>query len=83
MSNLKMNTMILGAAAFTLVFIDVAFAETYYGSQLMTPRERAEHRAILRSLPSSEREDYRAQYHEDMKRRAESIGLSLPDQPPT
>ena len=82
MSNRKMNTVILGAAVFTLASINVAFAQTYYGSQLMAPRERAEHRAIMRSLPPGEREEYRAQHHEDMKKRAESMGLSLPDQPP-
>lgn len=78
----KKNTMILGAAVLALVSIDVAFAQTYYGSQLMSPQERAEHRAMMRSLPPSEREKYRAEHHEAMKRQAESKGLSLPDQPP-
>jgi len=30
-------------------------------------------------LPPSEREAYRAEHHEAMKKRAESMGLSLPD----
>ncbi len=33
--------------------------------------------------PPSERETYRAEHHEAMKKRDESMGLSLPDQPPT
>jgi hypothetical protein len=82
MLNGKKSTMRLGAAVFALAFTDVTIAQTYYGSQLMAPRERSEHRAIMRSLPPGEREDYRAQHHEDMKKRAESMGLSLPDQPP-
>jgi len=32
-------------------------------------------------LPPSEREAYRAEHHEAMKKRAESMGLSLPDHP--
>jgi len=83
MLNGKMSTMILGATVLALGSIDVAFAQTYYGSQLMAPQERAEHRAMMRSLPPSEREAYRAQHHEAMKKHAESMGLSLPDQPPT
>ena len=74
--------MLLGAAVLVLLSINVSFAQTYYGSQLMSPEERAEHRAMMRSLPPSEREAYRAQHHEAMKERAESMGLSLPDQPP-
>lgn len=83
MINGKKSTLILGMAIFTLASMDIAFAQTYYGSQLMDPQERAEHRAIMRSLSPEEREEYRAQHHEDMKRRAESMGLSFPDQPPT
>ena len=79
----KKSTMILGTAVLALVSIDAAFAQTYYGSQLMAPQERAEHRATMRSLPPSEREAYRTQHHEAMKKRAESMGLSLPDQAPT
>jgi hypothetical protein len=83
MLNGKKSTMILGVAVLALISIDVAFAQTSYGSQLMNPQERAEHKAVMRSLPPNEREAYRAQHHEDMKKRAESMGLTLPDQPPT
>ena len=54
----------------------------YYGSQLMTPEEWARHRATLESLPPAEREAYRAQHHEQMRQRAEAMGLTLPSQPP-
>ena len=83
MSNGGKYTVILGAAVLTLVCVKTAFAETSYGSQLMSPVERSEHRATMRSLTPSEREAYRAEHHEAMKQRAESMGLSLPDQPPT
>jgi hypothetical protein len=83
MLNEKMSTMTLGAAILALVSTDAVFAQPYYGSRLITPQERAEHRAVMRSLPPSEREAYRAQQHEAMKKRAESMGLSLPDQPST
>lgn len=83
MLNANKNTMILSAAVLVLLSIDVSFAQTTYGSQLMSPEERAEHRAKMRSLPPSEREAYRSEHHEAMKERAESMGLSLPDQPPS
>ena len=82
MPNVRKNSVILSTAVLVLLFIDNSFAETTYGSQLMTPEERADHRAMMRSLTPSEREAYRAQHHEAMKERAESMGLSLPDQPP-
>jgi hypothetical protein len=82
MLNGKKTTMVLGVAVLVLASIGTALAQTYYGSQLMTPQERAEHRAKMRSLPPSERETYRAEHHEEMKKRAESMGLSLPDEPP-
>ena len=82
MTNGKKFTMFLGTIALALVSVNAAFAQTYYGSQLMTPQERAEHWTTMRSLPPGEREAYRAQHHEEMKKQAESMGLSLPDQPP-
>lgn len=73
--------MVLGAAVLVLASVGVARAQATYGSQLMTPQEREEHRAVMRRLPPEEREAYRAQHHEAMKKRAESLNLSLPDQP--
>ena len=82
MINLLRISLLSAGAAFSLVWGVTAMAQTYYGSQLMTPEERAEHRAIMRSLLPDEREAYRAEHHEAMKKRAEAMGLSLPDQPP-
>jgi hypothetical protein len=82
MPNSKKKSMIFCAIALVVFFVDSASAETYYGSQLMPPQERAEHRDKMRNLPPSEREAYRTQHHEAMKERAESMGLSIPDQPP-
>jgi hypothetical protein len=75
-------TVIAGAVVLALVCVKTAFAETPHGSQLMSPAERSEHRATMWSLSPSEREAYRAEHHEAMKKRAESMGLSLPDQSP-
>ena len=74
--------MAVGVAVVTLVGIEAAFGQTYYGSQLMSPAERAEHRATMMNLPPSERQAYRAEHHEEMRKQAEAIGITLPDQPP-
>jgi hypothetical protein len=58
-----------------------AVAQTAYGWQLMTPNEVAAHRTNLRDLPPAARVAYRARHHEEMKQRAEAMGLVLPDQP--
>ena len=55
-----------------------------YGSQLMTPQERKEHRMRIRNARSAEeREQIRREHHEKMKQRAKAHGIELPDQPPT
>ena len=66
MLNVNKNTIILSVAALVLLSIDVSFAHTTYGSQLMSPKERAEHRAKMMSLPPSEREAYRTEHHKVM-----------------
>ena len=54
-----------------------------YGSQLMTPQERAEHSAKMRSAKTvEEREQIRKEHHERMKARAKEQGLTLPGEPP-
>lgn len=56
--------------------------EQVYGWQLMTPQERSEHRAKMRSLTSrEEREAYRRKHHEKMQERAKAMGVTLPDMP--
>ncbi len=65
----------------SLLSVGIVNAQTY-GSQLITPEERAAHRNTMRSLPPAEREAYRAKRHEEMKKRAEEAGMSLPDKPP-
>ncbi len=57
-------------------------ADTTYGSQLMTPQERAEHRATLRNQATeAERNAYRQQHHDAMQARARERGVQLPDTP--
>jgi len=54
-----------------------------YGSQLMTPQERTEYRAKMRSLKTKEeREALRMEHHQQMQERAKARGKTLPDMPP-
>ena len=54
-----------------------------YGSQMMTERERQEHRAKMRAMKTEqEREAYRLEQHNKMQERARAKGLTLPDEPP-
>lgn len=57
--------------------------ETVYGSQLMTQKDRAEHRALMRAARTSEEKArIRSELHERMKVRAQQLGVALPDTPP-
>lgn len=54
-----------------------------FGSQLMTPEERAEYRAKLRAANTmQERERIRTEHHQQMLERARERGMTLPDAPP-
>ena len=54
-----------------------------YGYQLMTPQERSEYRQRMRAAKTvQEREQIRAEHHEEMQKRAEARGITLPDTPP-
>ena len=54
-----------------------------YGSQLMTPEERAAYRAKMRATTTTEeREKIRKEHHEAMKLRAKERGVAIPDEPP-
>ncbi len=56
--------------------------EPIYGRQLMTEQERSEYRNQMRSAKTQEeREKIRAQHHEEIKARAKSRGVTLPDDP--
>ncbi len=49
-----------------------------YGWQLMTPEERAEHRAKMRTFNTKkEREAYRLEHHKKMEKRAKKRGVTL------
>jgi hypothetical protein len=57
--------------------------ERIYGSQLMTPQERTEHRAKMRNMKTQqEREAFRLEHHKKMQERARERGVELPDEPP-
>jgi hypothetical protein len=79
----KKTTLIIGGAVLAFASIGAAFAQTYSSSQSKIPEERAEHSAMLRYLPPSDREAYLIEHHQATKKRAESMGLSPPDEPPT
>lgn len=54
-----------------------------YGSQLMSEQERAEHRTKMQSAQSTEEQaQIRQEHHEQMKLRAASRGVTLPEEPP-
>ncbi|CAL95287.1 conserved hypothetical secreted protein [Azoarcus olearius] len=54
-----------------------------YGSQIMTPQERIEHRDRMRAARTlEEREKVRAEHHEQMVKRAKERGVTLPEEPP-
>ena len=54
-----------------------------YGSQLMTQKERAAHRAKMRAAQTPEaKAQVRAEQHERMKQRANQLGVAIPDSPP-
>ena len=54
-----------------------------YGSQIMTPEERVEHRIKMRSAKTlEEREQIRSEHHKQMVERARERGVTLPDEPP-
>lgn len=58
-------------------------SEQIYGSQLMTPQERAEYRAKMSAAKTvEEQEQIRKEHHEQMKERAKARGVTLPDEPP-
>lgn len=54
-----------------------------YGSELMTPQERAEYQNRMRELRTEqEREAFRLEHHTKMQERAKAKGMTLPDAPP-
>jgi len=54
-----------------------------YGSQLMTERERVEHRYNMQNAGTeAERNKIRNEHHKRMQKRAKEKGISLPDKPP-
>lgn len=57
--------------------------EQVYGSEMMTERERKEHREKMRAAKNEqERERIRKEHHKKMKERAKERGLSMPEEPP-
>jgi hypothetical protein len=57
--------------------------DSIYGSQLMTAKERSAYSAKMRAAKTwQEREQIRAEHHEQMKVRAQERGVTLPDDPP-
>jgi uncharacterized membrane protein YgcG len=57
--------------------------EQIYGSELMTQKERLEHRTQMRNARTlKEREQIRMEHHQRMQKRAMELGITLPDEPP-
>ena len=55
--------------------------EMVYGRELMTEQERQEERQKMRSMDKDERDQYRSEKHERMKKRAKEQGKVIPDEP--
>jgi hypothetical protein len=54
-----------------------------YGSQLMTPQERAAYRQkLMNAKTAEERAKIRAEHHKEMQERAKKMGKTLPPAPP-
>ena len=54
-----------------------------YGSDLMTPEERMQHRQTMRNMKTEEeREAYRMEHHNMMQERARQRGVTLPQYQP-
>jgi 1,2-phenylacetyl-CoA epoxidase catalytic subunit len=51
------------------------------GRQLMTQEEWREHQQKMKSMSRSEKEKYRAEWHEKMRERAREKGITLPETP--
>ncbi len=78
---MKYRSLLLGITLVALAMPAMA-QETIYGSELMTERERMEHREKMRSFRNDEeKEQYRKEHHERMRKRAEEKGMKLPDGP--
>lgn len=57
--------------------------DVIYGSQLMTPQERAAYREKIRNAKTAEeRARIRAEHHKEMQERAKQQGKTLPPAPP-
>jgi hypothetical protein len=58
--------------------------DVIYGSQLMTPEERAAYHAKLSAAKTEkERNAIRARHHKEMQERAKKLGKTLPPAPPS
>ncbi len=84
---MKRKTLVLTALLGTLL-LSAEFALTVdqkkiYGNQLSTEKERAKYCAQMRAAKTAEeREQIRMEHHELMKKRADELNLTLPDEPP-
>lgn len=76
------TTLLSLAGACWLFATGPAGAEMIYGSELMSPAERLEHRETLRSLSQEDRKTYRAHHHEQMEKRAMALGRPMTPEPP-
>lgn len=83
---MKISILLLALLSFSapsMAADQVQTQQQIYGSQLMTPQERAEYRTKMRSLKTrQERQAFRLEHHKAMQERARERGMMLPDMPP-
>lgn len=71
-----------GSSSNTGVDASVSSDQEIYGSEIMTPEERAEFRSKMQSAKTSqERERLRVDHQAAMQSRAKQRGITLPDNP--
>jgi hypothetical protein len=63
--------------------VQIQERDRVYGSELMSPQERNEYHARMRSLNTEQaREAFRLEHHRQMQERAKAQGKTLYDMPP-
>ena len=66
----------------TLIVNAAQEQQQVYGWQLMSQQERNEYHEKMRNMKTNEeRERFRMEHHEMMRKRAEERGMKLPDKP--
>ena len=76
------SALLVSALGLALPATSIFAKDQVYGWELMSEKERAEHRTKMQSMKTEqERERYRLEHHKKMEQRATKQGKTLPDMP--